>query len=167
VKHNIEMAHRLSLLPGKCQQIHGHSWWVTLEIVGRVDPDTKILLDFAMVKAKFREYLDSQYDHRLLLNVNDDVIRSKLLDDGSYHIEHRLPGLQIINGDPTTELLAEVIGLWANGTFNVDPQGRNVLNRVINVEVWETSVNCATWTNAPHEHNPEAFKGRHLHAATE
>jgi 6-pyruvoyltetrahydropterin/6-carboxytetrahydropterin synthase len=163
VKHNIEMAHRLSLLPGKCQQIHGHSWWVTLEITGEVDPRTGILLDFSSVKTAFRGYLDSQYDHRLLMNVEDPILQSKKLESGAFHVENRLPGLQIINGDPTTELLAYVIGIWADGTFNVDEDGLNKLGRIISVEVWETSVNCATWINREQENNER----RHLHVAPE
>jgi 6-pyruvoyltetrahydropterin/6-carboxytetrahydropterin synthase len=131
VRHNIEVAHRLSLLPGKCEAIHGHSMWVELELAGDID-STGILagLDFGAVKRAFRGYLDSQFDHRLLLNENDDLA---YLD---------LPGLRTLPGDPTTELLARWIGQWAQAAFPF-PQTPSGL-----VTVRETHVNAATyrWT---------------------
>jgi len=66
------MAHRLSLLPGKCEQIHGHSWWVELEIIGPVNGEG-IIFEFGAVKRVFRSYLDFEYDHHLLLNDSDPI----------------------------------------------------------------------------------------------
>jgi 6-pyruvoyltetrahydropterin/6-carboxytetrahydropterin synthase len=137
VKHNIEMAHRLYLTPGKCEQIHGHSWWVTLEMVGIVD-DHGLLsgLNFSTIKRLFRRHLDSTYDHQLLLNSNDPWA-------GKLHIQDtegwtRLPGLTTFMGDdPTTENLAEAIASWACLEFE----------RPVSISVWETSVNNATWSN--------------------
>ena len=102
VQHNIEVAHRLSLLPGKCEAIHGHSMWVHLELWGQVD-ETGLLqgLDFGEVKRAYRKHLDTAYDHRLLLNEKDPVAK---LD---------LPGLRVCYGDPTTENIARWVAEWA------------------------------------------------------
>lgn len=121
------MAHRLSQLPGKCENIHGHSWWCELEIIGEVN-DSGIILDFAYVKDHFRKHLDSTLDHRLLLNHRDILVVEKI----------PLPGLATMAGDPTTENIANYIGMWAEGCFGFKYQYK--------VVVWETSVNCATWT---------------------
>ena len=40
VVHNIETAHRLTLLPGRCEAIHGHSMLVTLTLYGPVNVRT-------------------------------------------------------------------------------------------------------------------------------
>jgi 6-pyruvoyltetrahydropterin/6-carboxytetrahydropterin synthase len=132
VKHNVEMAHRLSQLPGKCEQIHGHSWWVTLEVFGEPDA-TGVIINFTDMKKAFRGFLDGHYDHRLLLNKQDP-----LLEDVPEPGQTLYPGLQVMKGDPNTENFAELILQWAIGLYG----GGNT--ECIRVEVWETSVNCAT-----------------------
>lgn len=124
VRHNIEVAHRLSLLPGKCENIHGHSMWVELEITGA--PDERGLsngLDFGAVKRAFRGHLDETYDHRLLLNAADELAA---LD---------LPGTRMCFGDPTTENIARWVLEWATGEFGP---------AATRVDVHETHVNSAT-----------------------
>lgn len=130
IKHNIEVAHRLSLLPGKCENIHGHSMWVTLEVHSRAGQlDQNYLmdgLDFGSMKKAFRSHLDGEYDHRLLLNAEDPLLQQAVL-----------PGVKILEGDPSTENIARLIGKWAQGEFGLDHFYR--------VDVWETSVNKAGW----------------------
>ena len=127
VRHNIEVAHRLSLLPGKCEQIHGHSMWVVVELTGAVTPSGVVLgLEFGEVKKAFRDWLDTNFDHHLLLNVNDQYAK---LD---------LPGLRACAGDPTTENISRWIGEWTAAQF---PKGLEH----VKCEVWETQVNSATW----------------------
>lgn len=124
VRHNIEVAHRLSLLPGKCENIHGHSMWVELDITGM--PDERGLLnglDFGTVKRAFRGYLDENYDHRLLLNAED---RLADLD---------LPGARLCEADPTTENIARWVLGWAMGAY----PGAH-----LRVDVQETHVNSAS-----------------------
>jgi 6-pyruvoyltetrahydropterin/6-carboxytetrahydropterin synthase len=138
VRHNAEMAHRLLLTPGKCQQIHGHSFTVELELVGQVSPEGLLCqLDFANVKALFRKHLDAEYDHHILLNAKDPWA-------GLFGVERqddRLPGLSTMSVDPTTENIAARIGLWAQATFTKYGIAGYT------VTVWETKTNCATWTN--------------------
>jgi 6-pyruvoyltetrahydropterin/6-carboxytetrahydropterin synthase len=138
VRHNFEAAHRLFETPGKCQRIHGHSFQVELELGGHVNPQGFLAgLDFSSVKAGFRTYLDAEYDHCLLLNAQDPWA-------GLFGVEKqddRLPGLQTMSVDPTTENLAARIGLWAQGTF------ASYGVQTFGVTVWETNVNCATWWN--------------------
>lgn len=133
----MEMAHRLTQTPGKCENIHGHSWWATLEIGGNVDENGLLGgLDFGTVKSHFRTYLDTHYDHKLILNANDYLaVRQEepALPTG----KSRLPGLHTVPVDPTTENLAKIIGQWCRETFGLQFQYRLIL--------WETSVNCATW----------------------
>ena len=127
VRHNIEVAHRLSLLPGKCENIHGHSMWVTLELRGHgIDESDRLDgLDFGAIKKAFRGYLDSTYDHHLLLNGDDPLG------------ELELPGLRLCDGDPSTENIAYWIAQWARAEFQNTPAFR--------VQVDETHVNSAVW----------------------
>jgi 6-pyruvoyltetrahydropterin/6-carboxytetrahydropterin synthase len=135
VKHNMEVSHRLSKLPGKCQNIHGHSMWVEMRLMGQVD-DRGLLegLDFGTVKGLFRGYLDETYDHHLLLNESDPLLT--MLGTNDY--EAFYPGLVECGDDPTTEHLALWICHWASDVFT------SVAG--IHVEVNETHVNQAAYT---------------------
>jgi 6-pyruvoyltetrahydropterin/6-carboxytetrahydropterin synthase len=136
VKHNMEMAHRLSQTPGKCEAIHGHSWWVELEIGG--DDDDHVLmggLEFGEVKKQFRDHLDKNFDHKLLLHVDDPFAQDIAIGYDDTPVE--LPGLQRFGLDPTTENVAASIGRWARQHWGLKFQYR--------VTVWETTVNAATW----------------------
>lgn len=126
VKHNVEMAHRLYEPEGKCQQVHGHSWWVNLAIKGEVD-ETGMVAEFGAVKKEFRGYLDGRYDHKTII-ANEDPLMHDLVDIG-------FPGLEVVHYNPTTENFARDIYEWAQDRFGTDLQYL--------VEVWETAVNAA------------------------
>lgn len=153
VKHNIEVAHRLFELPGKCEQIHGHSMWVTMHLVGRVN-DLGILagIEYGDLKKLFRRYLDTEYDHRLLLNASDPfagpIMQMYRDGDDQFQVNGEqtfLPGLNAVMGDPTTENISKWIAKDMESELlrNI-PQQFDMLSS-INVEVWETSVNCASY----------------------
>ena len=146
VVHNIEVAHRLLRLPGKCQNIHGHSMNVILQMYGTLN-ERGILagLDFAAVKKAFRTHLDTVYDHHLLLNADDPW--SGLLSGGarqangdSFGIQ-ALPGLTVVDGDPTTENIAGWICKWACDVF-----ARPEIDS-IEVSISETATNGAVATH--------------------
>lgn len=125
VRHNIEVAHRLWQLSGKCEQIHGHSMWVRMELGGDLDDHGLLAgLDFGAVKRAFRGYLDMRFDHRLLLDEADPLAGTAL------------PGLQRTSGQPTTENIAQWIGGWAQAEFELPGS----------VTVQETHVNEAGWS---------------------
>lgn len=126
VKHNIEVAHRLLMLPGKCQQIHGHSMMVTLEVHADKDVNGYALatdgtpLDFGSLKKVFRAYLDGVWDHHLHLNENDPLAGELLVVDrdarGRYQNPEgmegdsiHLPGLKTWDADPSVENIARWI----------------------------------------------------------
>lgn len=125
VRHNIEVAHRLWQLPGKCERIHGHSMWVTMTLRGEIN-NMGLLedRDFAAVKKLLRQHLDERYDHRLLLDAGDPLAGRDL------------PGAQTCMGQPTTENIAWWIGDWAAQAFRLPGT----------VLVQDTHVNRASWS---------------------
>jgi 6-pyruvoyltetrahydropterin/6-carboxytetrahydropterin synthase len=142
VRHNVEMAHRLWLQPdSKCHQLHGHSWWVEVEIEGPVD-ETGMIIDFATVKERVRGYLDGYFDHHTCLNRDDPLATQRGLYDpdgvalgyGPYSL---LPGLTIVDFDPTVENMAAWWGQSIQKTFGY--------NYKCTVKVWEAATNAATW----------------------
>jgi len=152
IKHNIEVAHRLSKSPGKCEAIHGHSMKVTLEIFSQSQLNAEDVMDgmmFGDMKKVFRHYLDTTFDHHLLLNAEDiwakPIYRVDRKETGHGLPEELevvsgqtwLPGLTTFDGDPTTENIAKTIGKWAQGEFGVE--------FMYDVLVWETDVNAARY----------------------
>lgn len=137
--HNIEIAHRLYFMPGKCQQIHGHSMKVRLTLHGHPNTDGVFeSLDFSDVKKRFRGYLDEYYDHKLLLNERDPFAKPLTFQLGPNEgdiVTASLPGLVTMQGDPTTENLVQQIGWWAIGEFklpcdiHIQETGTNAVGR--------------------------------------
>lgn len=130
VNEYIQVAHRLTLMPGKCQQIHGHSMRVFLKLYVEfgehgyaVKPGTTDMIDYGDVKDVFRNHLKKHYDHRVLLNEQDPWAQP--IGGWSPHdAEKTLPGLKTCPGDPTTENLCTWIAEWASTEFEMDAEVR-------------------------------------------
>jgi 6-pyruvoyl-tetrahydropterin synthase len=144
IRHNAEIAHRLSLTEGKCQQIHGHGLQIELTLLnlsqdratGMAKDASGDLLDFSDLKKRFRKYIDEGFDHHLLLNTEDpwagvfylyDPVDNDPIDN------KQLPGLVQVPGDPTIENLAKWWAMWAANEFKCDTSCR----------IDETSTNSA------------------------
>ena len=67
---HFESSHALVHLPEShpCYPLHGHSYTVTVEVTGDVDPSTGFLIDYAAIKAVVRPIIDL-LDHRHLNDV--------------------------------------------------------------------------------------------------
>jgi len=143
VNHNIEVAHRLLDLPGKCQQIHGHSMMIHLELWGPVNDDGILMgIDFGDLKKAYRAYLDSNYDHHLLLNAKDP------------YVDFVLNGTVVVDGDPTVENISKWVGEWAyEWGENAGPNGDHLPINRIKVTVRETGTNGATWSVYDDDHS--------------
>ena len=140
VKHNIEMGHRLApqVLGGKCQHLHGHSWWCHLEIVdlqgAPEDGRGNIILDLADVKRRFRSHLDNSYDHRFAMDANDILLERFPTVEA---IEEYYPGIVLTPGPPTVENMARWIGEHLRQQFGTKFGYR--------VKLFEAATNAATW----------------------
>lgn len=122
--------------------------WVTMELFGPVN-DKGILagIEYGDLKKVFRGYLDQEYDHRLLLNINDPfshpIFYMDRDEDGRFNVKSEqvwLPGLQATPGDPTTENLS----LWIAQEMERRLSDNDLFK--LEVTVWETSVNMAKTT---------------------
>jgi 6-pyruvoyltetrahydropterin/6-carboxytetrahydropterin synthase len=82
---SFEAAHRLPRVPAhhKCSRMHGHSFRAEICVAGDVDPETGMLIDFAVISEAMAPLL-SRLDHQVL---ND------------------IPGLE----NPTSEVLAQYL----------------------------------------------------------
>ena len=85
IKGEIASAHFLRGYPGKCQNLHGHTWKIELTLEGKGLNDLGMVHDLADLKKKFRSFLE-QLDHQKL---------------------NELPYFKEVN--PTVENIAQVI----------------------------------------------------------
>lgn len=170
VKHNIEVAHRLYELKGKCEQIHGHSMKVTMILnVDHVDKGGAArdwrnnVLEFGDLKRKFRGYLDETYDHRLLLNKADPFSGPIFSITPETRVAMSRTAVPDNPTDPYEEPLAwELMKkdqkfLPGLQTVLGDPTTENIARWIARdmrelhelpvwaIEVWETDVNMYRW----------------------
>lgn len=129
IRHNMEMAHRLSQDTTKCKQIHGHGMQVELVFMDLLFGENGMAvsrfgqtLEFGSMKRAFRDHIDNTYDHHLVLNESDfwtKMLVSVAPEDMELE-PTQLPGLTTVPGEPTVENLAKWIGEWAASHFGVD-----------------------------------------------
>jgi len=94
-----EAAHLLPRVEAghKCARLHGHSYRVTVHVVGEVGPETGWVMDFADLARAF-EPLHDQLDHRYLNEVAGlDNPTSEVLAEWIWdRLEPTLPGLDSV-----------------------------------------------------------------------
>jgi 6-pyruvoyltetrahydropterin/6-carboxytetrahydropterin synthase len=144
IRHNFEAGHRLPHLEGKCQSLHGHSFWaeVTIEAQGRLHEG--IAVEYGEAKAFLRGWIDREWDHGLILGAADPLVPI-LQPHGKVFV---------FPSPPTVESLAfylgeVVVGPWCTD-HNRDPQrGDLPAIRCTRVRIQETHVNAAEWSASP------------------
>lgn len=111
--------HRLLNYSGKCRQLHGHNG--KLEVTMRRDElnDLGMVMDFEDIKATVQKWVDTELDHKTLLNEKDPMV--KVLRDMGEPIV-------TIKGNPTAENIAQLIFDYAKGQKLP----------IVNVRIWET-----------------------------
>lgn len=133
VRHNAEMGHRLPHLPGKCQSLHGHSWWFEVEIEGPLRADGTVV-EFAALKAQLRRWIDDNLDHGMALYAKDPLLAELVAADSKTYVPP--------NGYyPTVEVMAYLVGKMMDDWCRLDTGHA----RVVRCTATETSVNQATW----------------------
>lgn len=70
---NWEMGHRLPFHTGGCQNIHGHSYKMTVEIRGMIDSSTGMVMDYFDLKSLVQPIVD-QLDHSFLCDSSDMLL---------------------------------------------------------------------------------------------
>jgi 6-pyruvoyltetrahydropterin/6-carboxytetrahydropterin synthase len=118
--------HRLHQHGGKCEFFHGHNYVADFYVSGDETDDVGRVIDFAILKQKFKGWIDENWDHGFLLNQRDEngIAAARMVEPSKYFI---LPY------NPTAEnmaryLLDEVCPMLLDGTGV----------RTVKVVIWET-----------------------------
>ena len=65
VTEHFDSAHYLREYPGKCKNVHGHTWYIEVVIKGKHLDNAGILIDFSDLKELVRDLI-RPFDHQLL-----------------------------------------------------------------------------------------------------
>jgi len=83
-----DTAHALENYPGKCRNIHGHTYILHVTVSGEVnktsnDPYEGMIVDFGDLKNWVRRVVIDDFDHNLVLDKNGEFIKSELIEKNS------------------------------------------------------------------------------------
>ncbi len=140
--HEICAGHRVYGHEGKCKNLHGHNY--TFEITARADELDPLgrVVDFSVLKRILCEWLEANWDHKMLLWDQDPMVQSltniKVFGDADYIVA--LPQ------NPTAENIAWMFHDRANALLARDPEtcGKIIVTKV---RVWETAKCCAEYAS--------------------
>lgn len=110
-----EAAHYLSEHPGKCKNMHGHSYTLEVEVcygIGQSLPPNMMVIDFGDLKKLIDPYIEEKLDHKLL--------------NETFHVDY-----------PTAEFLVDQIVSYVKNAI--------VPYRPLRVRLWETDTCYAEW----------------------
>lgn len=65
-RFDFEAAHELPNHPGKCRQLHGHSYRLVVSVDRPVEPNSGMAIDFSDLKQVVRAEVVDRLDHRYL-----------------------------------------------------------------------------------------------------
>lgn len=72
-KHYIEAGHRVYGHLGKCANLHGHSYEFEFTLSSDKLDELGMVIDFSVIKNTICNWLDDNYDHRLLIWEQDPI----------------------------------------------------------------------------------------------
>lgn len=73
---SFEMAHALSRYDGKCENVHGHTYYLSITVCGSPEKDANsvkcgMVMDFSELKTLVHDQILADLDHALVLNETD------------------------------------------------------------------------------------------------
>lgn len=110
---SFEMAHALYGYDGPCKNIHGHSYQLSVTVIGKTNtesdnPKLGMVMDYSELKKIIETSLIKKFDHSLVLNENSPhktFVKENLL----------IGKVELVNYQPTCEnLLIDFAGIIKN-----------------------------------------------------
>ncbi len=111
--------HRLLDYEGKCRHPHGHNGKIEITIFRKSLDKLGFVMDFEEIKEKVQRWVDSELDHKMLLNSKDPLAKT---------LKAMGEPVVLMSGNPTAENIARHIYDYA--------RGRKL--PVASVRLWET-----------------------------
>lgn len=95
--HDICMGHRVVGHEGKCKNLHGHNYRFHFTIEAEKLDSIGRVLDFSVIKSTLCEWLEQNWDHKMMIWIGDPLVHQiKDMDDS----------VVVVNFNPTAENIA-------------------------------------------------------------
>ncbi len=118
--------HRLIDHKGKCAHLHGHNGLVEITVEAEELNDLGVVMDFADIREIVKDWIDSNLDHRMILNCRDEALPAlRTLGEPMY----------LMDENPTAENISKLIY----------EQARSMGINVKEVRLWETPSSWAAY----------------------
>jgi 6-pyruvoyltetrahydropterin/6-carboxytetrahydropterin synthase len=92
-RFGFEAAHRLPRHPGKCRELHGHSYELYVMVDRPVDSTSGMAIDFSDLKQVVRREVVDRMDHRNLNDLLENPTAEALVQWIWDRLRQALPGL--------------------------------------------------------------------------
>jgi 6-pyruvoyltetrahydropterin/6-carboxytetrahydropterin synthase len=122
--------HRLLDYDGKCKYLHGHNGKAVIVLESETLDNRGMLVDFSDIKKTVAGWIDSNLDHRMILNEADPVVP---------FLQEQGEPLFLIPANPTAENIAKLI-------FDFAKSHRLPVRQV---SLWETFKSYASYRESP------------------
>ena len=90
---DFEAAHVLPNHPGKCRNLHGHSYRLLVEVEGAIDETSGMVIDFSELKQVVRCEVIDHLDHKYVNDLIDNPTAERMAEWIWRRLTDRLPGL--------------------------------------------------------------------------
>jgi 6-pyruvoyltetrahydropterin/6-carboxytetrahydropterin synthase len=128
--------HRLLDYVGKCQHLHGHNGRVEITVMSRGLNKSGFVIDFSDVKTFTKEWIDTEWDHRMQLNEEDPMVPAIASLDEK---------LRTVPFNPTAEKMAselyDEVQTFLRRQFRDATRDREL--ELVSVRFWETPTSFA------------------------
>lgn len=118
--------HRLLNYAGKCKNLHGHNGRLEIDIAADKLDTRGIAQDFSDIKKTVKGWVDTELDHKMLLNEKDPMVP---------FFQEKGESLFLFQDNPTAENIAKLIFEAA----------KKMGFAVTEVRLWETADSYATY----------------------
>jgi 6-pyruvoyltetrahydropterin/6-carboxytetrahydropterin synthase len=97
-----DAAHRVIGHGGKCRYLHGHRYIVEATFIAPNLSDIDLIVDFSVIKEKLGGWIDQNWDHNTILNIEDKEI-------GDMISSHTNQKIYYLDQNPTAEIMAHYL----------------------------------------------------------
>jgi 6-pyruvoyltetrahydropterin/6-carboxytetrahydropterin synthase len=131
-----EMAHALLGYDGSCKYVHGHSYGLSVTVIGKPikndsDPKLGMVIDFGDLKKIVRETVINEFDHALVINSKSPMGQLK-------NSNEMFDKVILVDFQPTSENL---VSFYAERISGKLPDGL----KLHNLKLRETATSYAEW----------------------
>ena len=101
-RFEFEAAHKLPNHPGKCRELHGHSYKLFVKVERAVDESSGMVIDFSDLKAIVKESVVSRLDHVYVNDLIDNPTAERMVQWIWNELTPLLSGLEEIELQETS-----------------------------------------------------------------